>query len=755
MDDSKTYPFSEKGDHKIHDGKCTFSKGIHLENYLKLDDIATAEGQLTYVVVYPGLNNNVRVIEQSVFNQSLGVLTADDNSPYLSEAKDYAHRRTSWWHDIQAFELAGYTTVWGQLQFFVTPQPERLAEWRLVSSSCKLRFEQSTSLLDGYWEAICHELPYNSNYFKYNQRIKEFILNDEELPGWLNAIDWPSHCSYRHGKLEDLNKWNWDLPIHNHSHDFNKIHVTTINNMSTDIVVTGGLFNEADETFLRAIPQMYDRQFHCWSIRFLHPYHCVEGNGISFTQDEINDSTYTDAVNLARTSPGSYTWTSSPGGTPAAVGSVTYSNVLNLAAETHANDMVARDYFSHDSEDGSGGPQAAAPEGKWHYDRAEYFGWGNTFGVQEAIYYKSGGSAPTPTQIVQAWANSGDAANPNTHAGILSNTIFDVVGFSLVQYPGETKWVAVLLLGNTDEEGVTNEHNASFESVSGGETVCTPSPLHIHSVHNIEVIYHSHYTDGRIREYASAQRPKDNVKVNPAADRIQDKTNNIEYIQDGDVHNVVHGEAQIAQRPPMVSPDKRTKRSSTDIVRVPTRRYKSDYAPKWYEAYNRNNVGASKKEQPLTKWRSYVDKTYQEATTDWKNKTPSRAFDDVIGNLEKFGADETDYWWDKVGGNTIYPRLFDNSYTPRPYNNKIKRDNSNRAIIPYKKPARRSGYRNDQAWNSGHSWADTKKREIVKYKYQPDKRKYIGQRSGFKRPEGARKYVISETGKRRKIGPRY
>lgn len=522
---SKENPYSDKGDHKIHDGKCTFSKGIHLENYITKDAGLAAEGEYCYITVYPGLNNNCRIYNSNgPYDVNGGANTPLDTSPYNSTAEDYSHRNISWWDEIQTFQTIPHVLA-GVNNLVVTSNGE-LCQWRLVSSATRVWAENASAKTEGYWEAICHELPNEPVMYNFNKKIKQFVPWDIEFANFLNNINWTQHCSYRTGHMKDLHKQTWNLPVHNHDHDFRHIGKGYIWTRDPDTIVTLGAQEQSDN-FDHVIDSMFDKQFHCWSIRFKQPYNCVGGGGLSFAQHRDANQQYYDSIADARVNPGNYTWTGSAANPPTAVPPGTWEETLQLAAESHLQDLLARNYFSHDST--NGGAQSASPEGTWHYDRAAYFGWGSTNGVVENIYSSSGPTQPTGAQVIQAWANSGDNAAPGTHSGNLIWGVADVYGVASAYDEDLDKWIVVALIGDMDAFGVDPNPNSTMEELTGGEEVtCTPLPLKIHSVHNIEVLYNALNTAGRAREYASAQLNDVNTIDNPALDRKR-KADNEEF----------------------------------------------------------------------------------------------------------------------------------------------------------------------------------------------------------------------------------
>lgn len=573
MLDSRIDPYTEKGDHKVHDGKCTFSKGVHLENYLTAPSWLYNADDMVHICIYPGLNNNARIFGSAA--QVTGFEPAISTDVYPAAA-DYSDQCTSWWEDIHSWLM--YTS--GDV---IRSWANDIVQWRCVSSSARISIENASSNLEGYWEAICHEIPRGAHFFKWNKKIKEFI----PCHTWvtvLNLVDWPSHCSFRSGHIKDLAKQTWDLPVHNQDRPFHHLHsserfrgVSNENELVLEI-------DQNKVNWRESVGDQIDESLHCWSIRFKAKEVCTI-SGLSFGEHFNVQEPYFDAINLARTTPATYTWSASAANPPTAQPALTWSNVLALAAESHLQDLMNRDYFSHDST--NGGALPVSPEGQWHYDRADYFGWGSTNGVTENIYSNTGAVA-TPFTVMQAWANSGDNAAPGTHSGNVIWNAAEVMGFAYGSYNdgGTTRWIYVLLTGDTNAFGVTNGPELhGMETLTSGEgEVCVLPIAKIHSVHNLELIYSMLNTKGRIREDASAQltRPVSNNINNPAVDR---KRSNNEGIHDD----------HYANQMPFVSPEKPI---ASGDPKYDTIQYEQYERQKWASNFEKGKVGESIEDIP-------------------------------------------------------------------------------------------------------------------------------------------------------------
>ena len=104
------------------------------------------------------------------------------------------------------------------------------------------------------------------------------------------------------------------------------------------------------------------------------------------------------------------------------VGTVTFNANLTLAAQTHANDMLAQNYFSHTSLDGSSpGDRITAAGYDWQ-TYGENIAWGQT----------------SQAEVMTAWTNS-----PGHHANDISPN-FDEFGLGVAGSGSNTHWVLVL-----------------------------------------------------------------------------------------------------------------------------------------------------------------------------------------------------------------------------------------------------------------------------------------------------------------------
>jgi uncharacterized protein YkwD len=99
------------------------------------------------------------------------------------------------------------------------------------------------------------------------------------------------------------------------------------------------------------------------------------------------------------------------------LGAVRSNDRLARAADAHSRDMVARDFFSHDSRDG--GTMSSRIKGSGYLNRARSYALG------ENIAWATG-DLGVPLKIHQAWMRS-----PGHRANILSRA-FDEVGVGIV-----------------------------------------------------------------------------------------------------------------------------------------------------------------------------------------------------------------------------------------------------------------------------------------------------------------------------------
>lgn len=106
-------------------------------------------------------------------------------------------------------------------------------------------------------------------------------------------------------------------------------------------------------------------------------------------------------------------------------GPVTYDSRLGVAAQSHANDMVANNFFSHTGSNGSELDDRA--------EAAGYTGW-------TALGENIAQGQQTQQAVMNSWTNS-----PGHHANNI-NPAFDDFGLAKAGSGGQLRWV--LLLGS-------------------------------------------------------------------------------------------------------------------------------------------------------------------------------------------------------------------------------------------------------------------------------------------------------------------
>lgn len=103
-------------------------------------------------------------------------------------------------------------------------------------------------------------------------------------------------------------------------------------------------------------------------------------------------------------------------------GPVRYDARLDRAAQAHADDMIDRDYFAHNS-----------PEGENAYDRIIAQGyspraWGENIAARQR----------TEEEALVGWQNS------PSHNQMMTAPVFEDFGFALAEEGVETRWVLVM-----------------------------------------------------------------------------------------------------------------------------------------------------------------------------------------------------------------------------------------------------------------------------------------------------------------------
>lgn len=140
------------------------------------------------------------------------------------------------------------------------------------------------------------------------------------------------------------------------------------------------------------------------------------GYGVDAMQENpVADASFGAMLNTYRATVGAQT--------------VTFDARLSAAAQSHAQDMVDRDYFSHNS-----------PEGETVEDRMIAEGYSPTaFGENIA------GRQVTETEVLNAWIASDTPISPGqpTHKDILEGAAFEDFGLGLA-VGDESRWVLVM-----------------------------------------------------------------------------------------------------------------------------------------------------------------------------------------------------------------------------------------------------------------------------------------------------------------------